>query len=76
LLHIVLLERVGYIAAAAITFYGVAFAFGSRKVIKDLLIAFAFAVIVYLVFSKGLRIFLPEGLFEDLFGLSRDSSGS
>ena len=70
-LHILLLERIGYIAAAVIAFYGVTFAFGSRKFIKDLLISFVFAVTVYIVFSKGLRIFLPEGFFEDLFRLSR-----
>jgi len=33
--HLFLIERAGYIAAAALTFYGVAFAFGSRKIIKD-----------------------------------------
>jgi hypothetical protein len=26
------------------------------------------------VFSKGLRIFLPEGFFEDLFNLSREQA--
>lgn len=70
-LHIVLIERVGYIAAAMIAFYGVTYAFGSRKYLKDVLISFAFALIVYVVFSKGLRIFLPEGFFEDLLRLSR-----
>jgi putative tricarboxylic transport membrane protein len=69
--HIFLIERIGYIAAASITFYGVAFAFGSRKILKDILISFLFAIIVYITFSKGLRIFLPEGFFEDLFNLSR-----
>jgi hypothetical protein len=29
---------------------------------------------VYVVFSKGLRIFLPEGLFENLFNLSREQA--
>lgn len=70
-LHIALLEPAGYIAAAAIAFYGVTFAFGSRKFIKDIFISLTFAVIVYVVFSKGLRIFLPEGFFENLLRLSR-----
>jgi len=72
-LHIFLIQPAGYIAAAAITFYGVTFAFGSRKIIKDLIVAFVFAVVVYIVFSKGLRIFLPEGFFENLLGLARKS---
>lgn len=70
-LHILLLERIGYIAAAVIAFYGITYGFGSRKFLKDILISFIFAVTVYVVFSKGLRIFLPEGFFEDLFNLSR-----
>jgi putative tricarboxylic transport membrane protein len=74
-LHIVLIERAGYIAAAVVAFYGVTFAFGSRKILKDLVISFIFAVVVYIVFSRGLRIFLPEGFFEDLLRLSRKVEG-
>ena len=72
--HIFLIERIGYIAAATITFFGVAYAFGSRKILKDIFISLIFAVVVYVVFSKGLRIFLPEGLFENLFNLSREQA--
>lgn len=75
LLHVLLLERAGYILAASLTFFLVAFAFGSRKYLKDLLISFLFAVIVYIVFSKGLRIFLPDGFIEDLLNLSRKVEG-
>ncbi|MEY3165707.1 MAG: hypothetical protein RLZZ291_224, partial [Actinomycetota bacterium] len=31
LLHVFLIESAGYIAAATVTFYGITFAFGSRK---------------------------------------------
>jgi putative tricarboxylic transport membrane protein len=75
LLHIFLLEPAGYIAAAALTFYGVSFAFGSRKFVKDIAISFIFAITVYFVFSKGLRIFLPDGIFENLLGLAREVEG-
>lgn len=75
MLHIFLLEPAGYIAAAALTFYGVTFAFGSRKFVKDIAISFVFAVTVYFVFSKGLRIFLPDGFFENLLGLAREVEG-
>ena len=71
LLHVILLEPAGYIFAATLTFFMVAFAFGSRKYLKDIVISFLFAVIVYIVFSKGLRIFLPDGFIEDLLKLSR-----
>ena len=75
LLHIFLIEPAGYIAAATLTFYGVSFAFGSRKFIKDIALAFIFGVVVYFVFSKGLRIFLPDGFFENLLGLARETQG-
>lgn len=75
LIHIFLIESAGYIAAAAVTFYMVTFAFGSRKYVKDLLLSFTFAVVVYFVFSKGLRIFLPDGFFENLLGLAREVEG-
>ncbi len=75
LLHVFLIESAGYIAAATVTFYGITFAFGSRKFLKDIAISFIFAVVVYFVFSKGLRIFLPDGFFENLLGLAREVEG-
>ncbi len=75
LLHIFLIERAGYITAAALTFYGVTYAFGSRKYLKDFLLAVVFAVVVYVVFSKGLRIYLPDGFIENLLGLAREVEG-
>lgn len=73
--HVALIEKVGYIAAATITFFSVAYAFGSKKFLKDLIISFLFATLVYVVFSKGLRIFLPEGFIEDMLRLSRPEAG-
>jgi putative tricarboxylic transport membrane protein len=46
----------------------VAYAFGARRIVKDLGIAIAFALISYIAFTKGLNIRLPQGVFEDLFG--------
>lgn len=67
-LHVILLETAGYIIAATTCFLGVAYGFGSRKILKDLFISFAFAVIVYFSFTKGLNINLPSGVFEGMFG--------
>ena len=67
-LHVILLETAGYIIAATICFLGVAYGFGSRKILKDLLVSLAFAVIVYFSFTKGLNINLPSGVFEGMFG--------
>ena len=65
-LHVVLLETAGYIIAATVCFLGVAYGFGSRKILKDLFVSLAFAVIVYFSFTKGLNINLPSGVFEGI----------
>ena len=67
-LHVILLEIAGYVIAATVCFFGVTYGFGSRKYLKDLGISFAFALIVYFSFTKGLNINLPSGFFEGVFG--------
>ena len=67
-LHVILLETAGYIVAATVCFLGVAYGFGSRKIVKDLFVSLAFAVIVYFSFTKGLNINLPSGVFEGMLG--------
>ena len=60
--HVILLEKAGYIIAATLGFWGVAYAFGSRKPLKDFAISLVFSCIVYFGFSKGLQINLPIGI--------------
>ena len=67
-LHVVLLEIAGYIIAATVCFFGVAYGFGSRKYLKDLGISLVFALIVYFSFTKGLNINLPSGFFKGVLG--------
>ena len=67
-LHVILLEIAGYVIAATVCFFGVAYAFGSRKYLKDLGISLAFALVVYFSFTIGLNINLPSGFFEGVFG--------
>jgi putative tricarboxylic transport membrane protein len=67
-LHVILLEITGYVVAATICFFGVAFGFGSRKYVKDFAISLIFALIVYFSFTKGLKINLPSGFFEGVLG--------
>ena len=65
-LHVILLEIAGYVIAATVCFWGVAYAFGSRKILKDLCISAVFAFVVYFSFSKGLNINLPSGFFDGI----------
>ena len=64
-LHVFLLERTGYIISAAISFWGVAYAFGAKKIIRIGLVAFIFSTIVYLSFSQLLDIQLPKWIIEE-----------
>lgn len=56
-----LLERAGFVVASALLFWGVAFAFGSRRYLRDGLIGVALAVVVYLAFTYLLDLNLPGG---------------
>ena len=67
-LHVILLEIAGYVIAATVCFFGVAYGFGSRKYLKDLGISLVFASIVYFSFTKGLNINLPSGFFSGVLG--------
>ena len=66
--NVILLDLLGFIVAATVSFWGVAYAFGARKYLKDLVIAIIFSVIVYFGFTQGLNINLPAGIFADLTG--------
>ena len=67
-LHVILLEIAGYVIAATVCFFGVAYGFGSRKYLKDLGISLVFALVVYFSFTTGLNINLPSGFFSGVLG--------
>ena len=64
-LHVFLLERTGYIISAAISFWGVAYAFGAKKLVKIGIISFIFAGLVYFSFTNLLDIQLPKWIIEE-----------
>ena len=66
--NVILLDLLGFIVAATTSFWGVAYAFGARKYLKDLIVAIIFSVVVYFGFTQGLNINLPAGIFADLTG--------
>ena len=74
-LHVFLLERTGYIISAAISFWGVAYAFGVRRMLRLGLIAFIFATVVYYSFTSFLDIQLPKWIIEDFISGIGGSNG-
>ena len=66
--NVILLDLLGFIVAATVSFWGVAYAFVALKYLKDFMVAIVFSVIVYFGFTQGLNINLPAGIFADLTG--------
>ena len=64
-LHVFLLERTGYIISAAISFWGVAYAFGAKKIVRVGAISILFAALVYFSFTNLLDIQLPQWVLEE-----------
>jgi putative tricarboxylic transport membrane protein len=62
-----LIEWIGWIPTAALLFAAVAFAYGSRRPGRDVLIGLVLAGLSFLLFSYGLDLGLPVGsVFETL----------
>lgn len=58
-----LLVPAGFIVASAALFVGTAYAFGSRRFLRDAAVAVLFSAIVYVAFTRGLDLTLPAGVW-------------
>lgn len=67
ILHMNLLKTLGFVPAAAILFVSVAFAFGSRRYLRDAAIGLGLAAVAFLAFTRLLGLQLPGGLLAGLF---------
>jgi len=61
-LHIVMLERVGFVGAAAVLFWFTARAFDHRHPLRDSAFAIALSFASYLLFARVLQLQLPAGV--------------
>jgi putative tricarboxylic transport membrane protein len=61
-----LIESAGFVVASTLVFFGVGFAYGARKMIRNLSIALIFSLIVYLIFTQLLNVNLPAGILKGL----------
>lgn len=62
-----LIESAGFVIASTVVFFGVGFAYGARKLIRNLMIALIFSLIVFLTFTEFLNVNLPAGLLKGIF---------
>ena len=66
LANVVLMEPVGWWFSGAVLFWGCAYALGSRRYVRDAVLAFALSFGTYYVFAAGLGIFLPAGVLQGI----------
>ncbi|AFZ69574.1 tripartite tricarboxylate transporter TctB family protein [Deinococcus peraridilitoris] len=66
LLDMLLMNVGGFVVASIALFWCVARGFQSRKPLRDLAIAVILAVLVYVVFTRGLGLNLPDGILKGL----------
>jgi putative tricarboxylic transport membrane protein len=65
--HMNVLKPLGFVPAATILFVSVSFAFGSRRYLRDIIVAIVLAVAVDLCFTRLLGLQLPAGILGGLF---------
>jgi len=61
-----LIESAGFVIASTLVFFGVGFAYGARKLVKNLAIALIFSLVVYITFTHFLNVNLPAGIIKGI----------
>jgi putative tricarboxylic transport membrane protein len=64
--HLNLLKPLGFVPAGTMLFAAVAFAFGSRRYLRDVAIGLALSLLAYVGFGYGLGLQLPPGILKGL----------
>lgn len=66
LANILLIERVGWPVSGAVLFFGSAYALGSRRIVRDVILSFALSIGTWYLFAEGLGINLPVGILKGI----------
>ena len=66
LANVLLIERAGWPVSGAVLFFGSAYALGSRRVVRDVVLAFALSIGSWYLFVLGLDIDLPVGVLNGI----------
>ncbi|CAN5260276.1 tripartite tricarboxylate transporter TctB family protein [soil metagenome] len=65
--QVYLLTRLGFIVSATLVFLAVSYAFGSRKYVRDVIVAVILSIVTYIGFTQALGLHLPPGLLKGVF---------
>jgi putative tricarboxylic transport membrane protein len=63
ILHMAIVGWAGFIIASTVLFVLVARGFGSKRIVRDAVIAVILAIVVFLIFTLALGLSLPKGPF-------------
>ena len=66
LFEILFIKSLGFILSSSVLFLAIALAFGSRKYLRDIVVALLLCTGAYLVFTKLLNLQLPAGILKGL----------
>jgi putative tricarboxylic transport membrane protein len=66
ILHLNLLKMLGFIPAGVVLFLAVSIGFGSRRYVRDAIIALGIVTLVYFCFTRFLGLQLPAGVLKGL----------
>ncbi len=66
LVNVLLIERLGWPVTGAVLFFGCAYALGSRRVVRDVVLAFVLSIGSWYLFFLGLDIELPVGVLNGI----------
>lgn len=64
--YLLLIEQGGFVIANSVTFVGISYSFGNKKLVKAAGIAVLLSTIIYFSFTKFLHVALPSGIFKGL----------
>ena len=63
ILHMAIIGWAGFIIASTVLFVLIARGFGSKRIVRDAIIAIVLAIVVFFIFTLGLGLTLPKGPF-------------
>ena len=64
--YLILINHGGFVVATTVSFVGIVFAFGDKRIVRASIFAFIFAVVVFVSFTHFLHVDLPVGIFKGI----------
>lgn len=63
IIYVFLIEKLGYLVSTIIFMTSIIFLLKSKSFLLNIIFSIIFSVVIYLMFSKGFNVSLPEGIF-------------